>query len=89
MIQNTAFGAALTTFLVVFFFTRYVSLGSMLAALALITTQLSLTRLDAFQGEAAPVTWLCLVGAALVIYRHRSNIVRLLKGTENKIERKK
>lgn len=80
---------AIGTFLVIFFATRYVSLGSILAALALITTQLSLHRSEAFQGEAAPVTWLCLIGAALVIWRHRSNIVRLIQGTENKIPRKK
>jgi acyl phosphate:glycerol-3-phosphate acyltransferase len=80
---------ALGTFLVIFFATRYVSLGSILAAVALIVTQLGLHRTEAFQGEAAPVTWLCLIGAALVIWRHRGNIVRLLQGTENKIPRKK
>lgn len=80
---------ALVTFLLVFFSTRYVSLGSILAALALLVTQVSLHRQTAFSGEAAPVTWLCLIGAALVIWRHRSNIVRLLKGTESRIVRKK
>ncbi len=80
---------ALGTFLIIFFTTRYVSLGSILAAVALIATQLGLHRMEAFQGEAAPVTWLCLIGAALVIWRHRGNIVRLLQGTENKIPRKK
>lgn len=79
---------ALSTFLIVFFATRYVSLGSILAAVGLIATQLGIYRTDAFTGEAAPVTWLCLVGAVLVIWRHRSNIVRLMKGTENRIERK-
>lgn len=79
---------ALGTFLLIFFTTRYVSLGSILAATALIATQLGLYRTEAFQGEAAPVTWLCLIGAALVIWRHRSNIVRLIQGTENKIPRK-
>jgi len=80
---------ALGTFLVIFFTTRYVSLGSILAAVGLIATQLCLYRTEAFQGEAAPVTWLCLIGAALVIWRHRGNIVRLLQGTENRIPRKK
>ena len=81
--------AAMATFLVVFLATRYVSLGSILAAMALITTQLALNWSEAFVGEMAPVTWLCLIGAALVIWRHRSNIVRLLQGTENRIEKKK
>jgi len=79
---------ALSTFLVIFFTTRYVSLSSILAAVALIATQLGLHRTEAFQGEAAPVSWLCLIGATLVIWRHRGNIVRLANGTENKIPRK-
>lgn len=80
---------ALATFIVVFFTTRYVSLGSILAAVALAATQLGIHRSEAFSGEAAPVTWLCMIGASLVIWRHRTNIVRLLQGTENKIVRKK
>lgn len=80
--------AALVVFLVTFLISRYVSLGSILAALALIITQLGWHRSDAFLGEAAPVTWLCLIGATLLIYRHRTNIVRLWQGTENKIPRK-
>lgn len=79
---------ALTTFLLIFFTTRYVSLGSILAAIALVITQLGIHRTEAFNGEAGPVTWLCIVGAALVIWRHRTNIVRLLQGTESKIARK-
>jgi glycerol-3-phosphate acyltransferase PlsY len=79
---------AIGVFLVTFLATRYVSLGSILAAIALVATQLGMHRELSFQGEAAPVTWLCIVGAALVIYRHRTNIVRLLNGTENKIPRK-
>lgn len=79
---------ALGVFLITFLVTRYVSLGSILAAVALVATQLGLHRAEAFQGEAAPVTWLCIIGAALVIFRHRTNIVRLLQGTENKIPRK-
>ncbi len=80
--------AALVVFLVTFMISRYVSLGSILAALALIITQLGAHRSAAFRGEAAPVTWLCLIGATLLIYRHRTNIVRLWQGTENKIPRK-
>ncbi len=80
--------AAIGVFLVTFLLTRYVSLGSILAAVTLIVTQLALHRSEAFAGDAAPVTWLCLIGALLVIYRHRTNIVRLWNGTENKIPKK-
>ncbi len=79
---------ALAGFVVTFLISRYVSLGSILAAMALIITQLAWHRNDAFAGEAAPVTWLCLIGATLLIFRHRTNIVRLWQGTENKIPRK-
>jgi len=79
---------ALAVFGVVFYLTRFVSLGSIAAAMALVAAQLLLTGREAFDGEAAPITWLCLVGAALVTFRHRGNIVRLLRGTENRIPRK-
>lgn len=79
---------ALGVFLVTFLATRYVSLGSILGALVLIATQLGLHRELSFQGEAAPITWFCIVAVALVIFRHRTNIVRLMNGTENKIPRK-
>lgn len=79
--------AAIITFLVVFFATRYVSLGSILAALVLSVTQLAIHRDNALSGENLPITLLCLAGTALVIWRHRSNIVRLWNGTENRITR--
>lgn len=79
--------AAIITFLLVFFTTRYVSLGSILAALVLSVMQLVIQREDAFSGENLPVTLLCLAGTVLVIWRHRSNIVRLWNGTENQITR--
>jgi glycerol-3-phosphate acyltransferase PlsY len=79
---------ALTAFLVVFLTTRYVSLGSVAAATALVATQLLLHGQTAFQGEAAPITWLSIVGAALVVFRHRTNLVRLVQGTERKIPHK-
>lgn len=79
--------AAIITFLVVFFTTRYVSLGSILAALVLSVTQLAIQRDNALSGENFPITLLCLAGSVLVIWRHRSNIVRLWNGTENRITR--
>lgn len=77
--------AAFITFLLVFFSTRYVSLGSILAAVVLSVTQLLIYRESSFSGENLPVTLLCLAGSILVIWRHRSNIVRLWNGTENRI----
>jgi glycerol-3-phosphate acyltransferase PlsY len=76
---------ALAAFIICFLATRYVSLSSIVAVIGLVAAQLFLLGRDAFAGDAAPVTWLCTVGAALVIYRHRTNVVRLLNGTEQKI----
>lgn len=66
----------------VFFITRYVSLGSIVAAVAL--------PIAAWQmnGRKEVIIISAVVGA-LVIFQHRSNIRRLLAGTENRFERKK
>ena len=70
-----------------FFTTRYVSLASMAAGVALCAG-------TAVQGKVTGhlnVPLLALTGiiALLVIWRHRSNIQRLLAGTENKAGSKK
>ena len=63
--------------------TKYVSLGSMLAA---ITLPLSLYLLELFFGrdvELSRYIFAVLI-VLLILYTHRSNIQRLLKGEENK-----
>lgn len=57
--------------------TRIVSLGSLLAAAAL-PPAVHLT------GEPRPEVWLAIGLAAFVVYAHRSNIGRLLRGEENR-----
>ena len=71
----------------VFFISRYVSLASLAAALAL---PLSAWLLKFFAGRALPLPAgiLLIVFAALAFWRHRSNITRLLNGTENRFGRK-
>ena len=64
-------------FLIVFLFTKYVSLGSITAA-AIIPLAGWLTNLTSATLTSA------VVGAALVIFAHRANIARLLNGTEPK-----
>jgi glycerol-3-phosphate acyltransferase PlsY len=79
-----AFGVFVATLLA----SRYVSLGSILAALALFLTSLGLagawatlpTRPDLPQWPV-PLAWALLAG--LVILKHRPNIGRLLGGTES------
>jgi len=74
--------AATATWLVVFYSTRYVSMASIVAAVALVTVAYLLTLPSLLLGLAALI-------AAFVILRHRTNIVRLMNGTENKFGRPK
>ena len=73
---------AMVTFLVVVLISKYVSLSSILAAVAAIITAFILFRIDVF-------SVFCAIIGVLCIFRHRSNIVRLIKGTENKLGQKK
>lgn len=72
----------LITWTLVFKFSGYVSLGSIIAALAVVIT--------GWTAGYGPViaTALTLLGG-LTIYRHRANIQRLAAGTENKFQKKK
>ena len=65
--------------------TRYVSLGSLIAAIASLATQLWLTWGACASAENLPGLILAVAIAVLVWVRHRSNIARLLAGTETKI----
>ncbi len=80
-------GLALGVFLLVVVVTRYVSLGSILAALA----QALVFWFPLFGGRAAPLPFrlLGLLAAAFVIFKHRGNIERLRKGTEARFGEKK
>lgn len=68
--------------------TRYVSLGSILMAI-LLFGQVIVFNAMGILGVAPEAVMefniLTLIFSTLAIYRHRSNIVRLLNGTENKL----
>lgn len=74
------FAAAVATavFVVVVWATRYVSLGSVIATM-------SLAPLADAGGAPRPVTVAAAVAAALIIFRHRGNLVRLARGTERRL----
>lgn len=75
-------------FIIMVILTRYVSLGSVLASLS-IPLYLFMKRFI-FLSTVSPT--LLVFGSlipVLIIYTHRSNIQRLLRGTENKISLKK
>lgn len=67
----------------VFFLSRYVSLASILAAAAIPAVSWILY----YPGKLATPIALTLLGL-LIILRHRSNLQRLLKGTENRFVKK-
>lgn len=66
--------------------TRYISLGSVIAALALPVAFLLMSwGFDWPLDEHYPLLGLCVALCLAVLVRHRSNIGRLLAGTENRI----
>ncbi len=74
---------SLLVFIIFVLVTRIVSISSCLAALSVLTCTIVFCY-----GEAAPIT-LALFTAVLVIFMHRSNLVRLAKGEEKKFSPKK
>jgi len=76
---------ALGVFGVVVAVWRYISLGSMTAAVAFLVVLVLLAQ-DPW-GNGLALTLFGAAMAALVIIRHRSNIQRLLAGTEHKLGR--
>lgn len=81
MIFPVGMGIAFVVFMLTLAIFRYVSLGSMLGALALPVSALVLQR------PALLVVVSALI-ALFVIVRHRTNISRLLAGTESRIGQK-
>jgi glycerol-3-phosphate acyltransferase PlsY len=70
----------------VFFATRYVSLASICASAALPVAVGALWFYGC--GGSAPLLGFSVLIAALAIWRHRSNIQRLMAGTEHRFDRK-
>lgn len=77
-------GVTFAVFVVVFALSNYISLGSCAAATFIgITIWLPILGNEGY--ENLPQAILVSLIAAFVVFKHRSNIGRLLKGTENKI----
>jgi len=72
---------ALGVWLVAFYALRYVSLASILAAVAIPAGAMALH-------QPRPLVVLAVLIGGFVIFLHRANIGRLLKGTENKFVKK-
>lgn len=79
-----AVGLAAVVFLLIVWLTRYVSLGSIAAAM---TIPLFVFLQNAFirpVPDRAPLLTCATAGALLIVFAHRANIERLIQGTESK-----
>ncbi len=74
---------ALAVFILAIVLTRYVSVGSIAGAIALPTTVWLMMPQNIFLGIVTTAL------GALAIYKHKSNIQRLIAGTENRLGQKK
>ena len=73
-----AVAPALAIFLATVSLTKYISLGSVLASLAL-------PPLAYATGSPGPAVAAAAAAAALIVFRHRSNVSRLRAGTERRM----
>ena len=80
----TLIGVAI--WIIVFWLTRYVSLASITAAVVLPIVILVVTSHDSNNGKPLVYSSACV--AAVLIWRHRSNLSRLIRGTEPRFTRK-
>jgi glycerol-3-phosphate acyltransferase PlsY len=65
-------------FVIIVALTRYISLGSIVAAA-------TIPLFVWLQTDSRPLLTAALVGALLIVFAHRGNIARLARGTESKI----
>jgi glycerol-3-phosphate acyltransferase PlsY len=74
---------ALVVFILAILFTKYVSVGSIFGAIALAATVWIMSPNNLLLGIVTTAL------GALAIYKHKSNIQRLMAGTENRLGQKK
>lgn len=74
-----AFLSSLAVFIIVVYITRYVSLGSIAAAIAF-----PIFLILVFENYSVPLIGLGVFASVFIIFTHRKNIQKLLNGTENK-----
>ena len=78
MLTPLAAVPALATYVATVWITRYISLGSVIASVVL-------PPLAYVTGSSAPVVAAGVAASILIVFRHRSNLVRLASGTERRI----
>jgi glycerol-3-phosphate acyltransferase PlsY len=78
VLTPAAVAPALAVFVSTVWLTKYVSLGSVLASLAL-------PPVAYLTGSPAPAVAMACAASALIVFRHRSNVGRLRMGTERRL----
>lgn len=78
MLAPDVMAMGIAVFILTIILTRYVSLGSILGAVACVILVFTL-------GKPLPLQLFVLMMACFVIYQHRANINRLFKGQESKV----
>jgi glycerol-3-phosphate acyltransferase PlsY len=86
MLTPIAVALAAVVFVVTVAWTRYVSLGSILAAVAIPLFVLLQHEFIRPVEHLSPVITAAIGGAALILFAHRENIGRLVRGNENKFK---
>jgi glycerol-3-phosphate acyltransferase PlsY len=83
LLNGTAIGIAVLTFILVTAISRYVSLGSVMAAVIFVVA--TVVRLFIFHQGGFELLIASTLAAILILVRHRANIVRLLRGEEHRL----
>jgi glycerol-3-phosphate acyltransferase PlsY len=78
VLTPVAMAPALAVFALTVWLTKYISLGSVLATIAL-------PPIAYLAGSPAPAFGSAAAAAALIVFRHRSNLLRLLRGDERRL----
>jgi len=78
VLTPVALGIAAAVFVLAIWMTRYVSVGSMAAAVTLAVT-------TAAMDMPAAVTVGPVITAVIIVHRHRENLARLIAGTERRV----
>jgi len=78
VLTPTAMAPALVVFALTVWLTKYISLGSVLATIAL-------PAIAYLSGSPAPAIGSAVAAATLIIFRHRSNLLRLRTGSERRL----
>ena len=84
VLSPIAVAVALPVFVLTVWATRYVSLGSLLATITIplvVWLEHKVLRMD---GVTAPLMFAALSAVLLIVFSHRANIRRLMRGNENK-----